>query len=411
MKKLLTICIFILLTALLTAQVSKTVNVATAGTLTNLLTATEKTTVTDLTVTGNLDARDVKCMRNEITNLAFLDISAVTIMAYIGTSGTSTSTSYPANEMPEYSFYNGYSDTGKTTLKTVLLPNSITSISSFAFYKCRNLTGLVLPNSLITIGYYAFCFCDYLTNLIIPNSVVTIVGDAFLSCHRLTNITLGSAVTSIGGNAFYDCNIQIINSLNTTPPTLGVGCFAYNSSPVSAVYVPASAVTAYKSAPGWSDSFMSVIQKFQYRVSLKDASTGTMNLICDNYGATPSFDFTPATGWKVNTVLYNGVDVTSSLVDGVFTVPALTDNALLNVSLVSTSSGAPELISNRVKVYSTRSEIIIDGTFEGETVTLYTLNGKQLQTVKSQGERLNIPVDRDAVYLVKTGERTFKVIL
>jgi len=36
---------------------------------------------------------------------------------------------------------------------------------------------------------------------------------------------------------------------------------------------------------------------------------------------------------------------------------------------------------------------------------------KQIQTIKSQGERVVLPAQRDAVYLVKTAGRTFKVIL
>lgn len=151
-------------------------------------------------------------------------------------------------------------------------------------------------------------------------------------------------------------------------------------------------------------------QKIQCVLALKSAENGTMNLIC-YYGETPSFSFVPANGWKVNTVYYNNVDVTSSLVNGVYTLPTITANALLNVSFVSIATGAPELINNRVKVYSTNTEIIVDGTSEGETVTLYTVKGKQMQTVISKGEKLNLSVDRNTIYLVKTGEKTFKVII
>ncbi|MEI7503726.1 MAG: hypothetical protein WCJ61_10625, partial [Paludibacter sp.] len=151
-------------------------------------------------------------------------------------------------------------------------------------------------------------------------------------------------------------------------------------------------------------------QKTQYRISQKSAESGTMNLLCE-YGATPSFDFTPSAGWKVSTIFYNNFDVTSSLVNGIFTVPAVTDNALLNVAFVSTVTGAPELINSRLKVYTTQSEIIIEGTSEGETITLYTVNGKQLQALKSQGEKIAIPVVTDVVYLVKAAGKTFKVML
>ena len=62
-KNLLTLLCFCCIMAA-QAQVSKTINVTTAGTLSSLLTAEEKISVTNLTVTGNIDARDVMCMRD-----------------------------------------------------------------------------------------------------------------------------------------------------------------------------------------------------------------------------------------------------------------------------------------------------------------------------------------------------------
>ena len=134
MKKIYSILLAVLITSSTMAQVSKTINVTTAGTLSSLLTSTEKTTVTNLTVTGNIDTRDVKCMRGEMTKLSVLDISTVSIKAYSGLGGTSAfSTIYPANEMPEQSFYDNNTSTGKVTLKTIMLPVSIISIGDEAF--------------------------------------------------------------------------------------------------------------------------------------------------------------------------------------------------------------------------------------------------------------------------------------
>ena len=78
------------ITIVANSQVSKTINLLSAGTLTSLLTAEEKTTITDLTITGNIDASDIKCTRAEITNLINLDLSNATINAYNGTGGTNS---------------------------------------------------------------------------------------------------------------------------------------------------------------------------------------------------------------------------------------------------------------------------------------------------------------------------------
>jgi hypothetical protein len=152
-------------------------------------------------------------------------------------------------------------------------------------------------------------------------------------------------------------------------------------------------------------------QKVVYNLAIKSAENGVVNHL-SNYGDTPSFSFTASAGWKVNTVTYNGIDVTSSLVNGVYTVAAITANALLNVSFVTDFvSGAPEVINSKVKVFTTTSDIVIDGAAKGEVISLFTVNGQQLQTLKSDGKRMVIPAQQDAVYLVKTASKTFKVIL
>ena len=148
MKKTIFIVICICFSLLLNAQVAKTVNI-TAGSLISTLTAIELSTVTNLTLTGIIDARDLKCMRDEITNLEVVDIGSVSIVAYTGTEGTENNIgvfSYASNEMPKFSFYNY--KTKKTTIKVITLPKTITSLSDQAFYNCNKLIDITIPNSI-----------------------------------------------------------------------------------------------------------------------------------------------------------------------------------------------------------------------------------------------------------------------
>jgi len=89
MKKLLTIFIFVMLANLISAQVYKTINVTTAGKLSALLTATENATVTDLTITGIIDAVDFRYLLFEVPLLTVLDLSDVIIQPYDSTGGSS----------------------------------------------------------------------------------------------------------------------------------------------------------------------------------------------------------------------------------------------------------------------------------------------------------------------------------
>src|SRR5665647_100589 len=130
MKKLINLLLCFCFTILVQAQVSKTISVATAGKLNTLLTATEKTTITNLTITGTIDARDFKTMRDNMPALAVLNISGVTISAYTGTEGTmgTSNTVYPVNTVPANSFLNKSTMQAKTSLTSIVFPSSITSI-------------------------------------------------------------------------------------------------------------------------------------------------------------------------------------------------------------------------------------------------------------------------------------------
>ena len=88
---------------------------------------------------------------------------------------------------------------GKNRLKSITIPNSVTSIGELAFSHCNSLTSITIPNSVTSIGEFSFTDCSSLTSITIPNSV-----------------------TSIGNYAFYDCSsLASITCLATTPPAIG----------------------------------------------------------------------------------------------------------------------------------------------------------------------------------------------
>ena len=107
MKNILLSLLFVLSFSILSGQVSNTINLTNAGNLSTELSSEELNSVTNLTITGNIDARDFKTMRDNIPALTVLDISDVSIMEYIGTAGTYTTdeTLYQRNQIPTYSFF------------------------------------------------------------------------------------------------------------------------------------------------------------------------------------------------------------------------------------------------------------------------------------------------------------------
>ena len=129
-----------------------------------------------------------------------------------------------------------------TNLSSITIPNSVKSIGNFAFednsalaavhytsdvagwcgitfdnyrsnplYYAHNLyigntlvTELVIPESVTEIKDYVFQGCS-VTQVTIGNSVTSIGDYAFCKCSGLTSITLPNSVTSIGDYVFYEC--------------------------------------------------------------------------------------------------------------------------------------------------------------------------------------------------------------
>ena len=67
---------------------------------------------------------------------------------------------------------------GKSSLKTVKIPNTVVSIGNYAFYSCKNITSITLGTGVKTLGTNCFNLCESLTSIQL-NNVETIGEFAF----------------------------------------------------------------------------------------------------------------------------------------------------------------------------------------------------------------------------------------
>ncbi len=121
-------------------------------------------------------------------------------------------------------------------LNSVAIPEGVTSIREYAFYSCYGLTSVTLPSTLTSIGYEAFSNCDGLISVTIPEGVTTIGGEAFYDCDGLTSVTLPSSITSIGNYAFEYCDnlkeVVIAEDSDNSGTGISIGSYAFYGSPV-----------------------------------------------------------------------------------------------------------------------------------------------------------------------------------
>lgn len=92
-----------------------------------------------------------------------------------------------------------------TRIVSLIYPDSVTSIGSYAFDGCDNITKVTIPDSVTSVGSYAYKQCHSLTKAVIPATLASISEGMFYGCETLTDVTIEEGVTAIGSKAFQWC--------------------------------------------------------------------------------------------------------------------------------------------------------------------------------------------------------------
>jgi hypothetical protein len=98
----------------------------------------------------------------------------------------------------------------ETNIMEVYIPDTVTYISSYAFYECKNLTKVDMGDGVYDIGAYAFDDCTSLTEVQMSSNLCNISYGAFSECTSLEFIVIPESVEFISAGAFEDTQLKAV---------------------------------------------------------------------------------------------------------------------------------------------------------------------------------------------------------
>lgn len=146
-------------------------------------------------------------------------------------------------------------------------------------------------------------------------------------------------------------------------------------------------------------------------LSIKQADNGCVKMKVykwDSY----SFVISPADGWKIHSVSFNGQDMTSDLYDGnTFRTPEIYESSELVVAFEAEVTGMSQMTASRAKVMASSGNIIVRDAAPSEDILICDEAGLLLANCKGNNAVQTFSVSKAGVYLVKVGSKTIKIAM
>lgn len=281
----------------------------------------------------------------------------------------------------------------KSVVKSIVISGDITSIGDYVFSELSGATALTITAPIKHTGNYSFAYCtglekidfstrDYLETIgeasfaccsalksvNIPENVKTIGAHAFAYCTQLNHIYFPKSVKTIGNYAFNYCMAMEWVTFEENVESIGDGAFARCTG--------LKRVNSLNPVPP--------VMNCDYDSSCEKDSGKSQNVFDKNTYDTATFRsaegyfdaYKVADGWKhfKHSAIFTGVN---------------------------------EVTSTSINVYGANGEIIVEGAEDNAVVELYNLHGQQLY----RGQNKAIATSTAGVYVVKVGDKVYKVIV
>lgn len=293
----------------------------------------------------------------------------------------------------------------------------VTEIEGGCFRDCKTVTSVTLPSTISKIGQYCFADCEQMKSVNIPSAVKTISQYTFSGCTNLESLVIPASVENLGQGSFYHCyNIKTVRFLGKVPKI--------NESDLvktASLYVPKDYLQDYKKAIGnnypkiyaWTGDAehpLCEVPSIAY-------SDGNLLFACNTPGAQVHYSVSSAD--IVTDALADDGQV--SLV-AAYDISAYataehyekSDSEYATIYWLPTndgsSTGIKQTETRGIMVSSHGNVISVNGLDEGETISLYTIDGKLIGNAKASGGMASCTVT-EPIVVVKIGELSIKITI
>lgn len=307
-----------------------------------------------------------------------------------------------------------------TALQSISIPGSVTTINRI-FDGCSKLTDIKLSEGTTTIGAAAF-FGLHIKTLVIPNSVTSIQQEACTLCKDLESLTIGKNVTEIGYNAFDLClNLKRVRVLADVPPTCA-NSFDQISADV-VLEVPSASIEAYSKAEGWKN-FAKIETSTQCETPTITVADGKILLECATKDATihyevkgsgemTSGEFTFPSTYEISAyATLEGIQPSEPVSEKIY-LPVYADGpngGVTEIYIYDDSHTDITLTTGDVITLFIKNGVIhLENVPHNAQISVYSIAGETLMTQLALEETIDIKLPRNDTYIIKVGEKSFKV--
>lgn len=320
-----------------------------------------------------------------------------------------------------------------TSISSILFPSSITTIGSDAFLNCTNInkvyskcdtpasiqessfsgrtylsavlyvptgtralyeaaTGWKDFSSIVETDNFEDLITYYSLNVSISiGGKVTILGNTLSNTSMSASVKEGEDVTlSFTSDEGYELKSVIVNGVDVIE-SVENGTFTISSiSQNTSIFVTFTELPVY--------------------LTVKSADNGSIAQEVEK-GKAYSFVITPSEGWDIESVSFNGENVTYLLDDNKYTTPVITTDSELNIVYRQIDLGDVKTLKNEgnVKVFVSYGKLTIENAGKFTNISVYTTSGTIVANESAETGSTTIELPTYNIYIVKVGEQTFKV--